>query len=206
MRNIPSTKHISKHKEGFQVEKQIEGKRKYFGYGRTLIEALMIKDIVSANGWNKPINKLNPHRNVHRLQNGNYMITRKIKGKTRYYGHFLNLEDALEYRDFLDKHGWSTNNRYNRNPHAGITLNKCGSYEVFHYHNGKNEYFGCYKTLEEAKEVKLLCKKYDGDWDLIVECAEFEKEEWLTDISLSSTFEKQYSRNDYFIAKNGGIL
>ena len=205
MRGITGTQNISKHKEGFQVEKIIDGHKKYFGFGRTLIEALMITDIVSENNWTTSISKLNPHRYIHKSKNGSYMITRKIKGKTRYYGHFLQLEEAIEFRDFLESKGWSTNYRFCRNPDAGIYLNNCGSYEVFHYHNGKNEYYGSYHSFEEAKRVKELCKKFNGNWDLICECEEFETDEWLTGINLKPTFEKKKERNDYFIVKNGGI-
>ena len=206
MRGIPETQNISKHKQGYTLEKTINGKRKYFGYARTLIEALMLRDILNATNWEKSISKLNPYRNIHHTSKGYYMITRKINGKTRYYGHFLTIEEAIAYRDLLDKKGWSSNNRYCRNPNAGIHLNKCGSYEVFHHHNGKNEYYGCYKTLEEARTVKELCVKYNGDWDLMVECADFEEYSFLDGIKLHPTFEKKSSRNDYFTAKNGGII
>ena len=206
MRGIPGTENISRHKQGYCLEKSIDGKRKYFGYARTLIEAFVMRDLLIATNWEKSISKLNPHRNVHRTSKGHYMITRKIKGKTRYYGHFLDLDEAIAYRDFLDKKGWSTNYRYCRNPNAGIYLNKCGSYEVFYYHNGKNEYYGCYTSLEEAKHVRELCIKYKGDWELIVDCEDFDEYSFLDGLKISSTFEKQEKRNDYFLAKKGGII
>ena len=206
MRGVPDTENISRHKRGYCLYKTINGKKKYFGYARTLIEALCMRDILKECNWEYSISKLNPNRHIHQLKNGNYMITRKIKGKTRYYGHFLNLEEAIRYRDYLDKKGWSTNCRYSRKNDKGIVLNRSGSYEVFHHHDGKNEYMGCYKSLEEAREVKRLCVKYNGDWDLIVECGDFNEYSWLEGMKSSTTFEKQDYRNDYFIAKNGGIL
>ncbi|MBQ2832365.1 hypothetical protein [Methanobrevibacter sp.] len=206
MRTIPGTENISRHKEGFQLEKTINGKKKYFGYARTLIEAFCMRDILDETNWERSISKLNSHRYIHKTKNGTYMITRKIKGKTRYYGHFLNLKDAINHRDLLDKKGWSSNYKYCRNPNAGIHLNKHGSYEVFHYCNGKNEYFGCYKTLEEAKAVKELCIKYNGDWELMVDCVDFDEYSFMDGIKLQGTFEKNNARNDYFIAKNSGIL
>ena len=206
MRDIPGTTNISKCSAGYQIEKMIDGSKKYFGYGKTLIEALMMKDLLVENNWDESFIKvkLNPYRHIHRTKKGYYIITRKIKGKTRYYGHFLSLGDAIEYREILQRKGWSTNNRFVRNPNAGIYLNKCGKYEVFHYLKGHNEYFGCYPTLKEAKRIKELCGKYNGDWDMIVEDTEIDYNP-NGRIHEGSFYEKKEYRNDYFILKNGGL-
>ena len=88
MRDIPHTENISRHPiKGYNCYKSINGKRKYFGYGRTLIEALMIRDIASANGWVEPIPKFNPRRYIQKNNKG-YTILRWINGKIRYYGFF----------------------------------------------------------------------------------------------------------------------
>lgn len=206
MKCIPGTTNISKCSAGYQIEKSIKGSRKYFGCFKTLIQALMYKDILVENNWDDSFIKvrLNPYRHIHRTSKGHYVIDRKIKGKTRYYGHFLSLEEAIEYRDFLETKGWSTNHRFVRNPNAGIYLNKCGKYEVFHYTGEHNEYFGCYSSLKEARRIKELCKKYDGDWDMIVEDTEidYNPDGRLYD---GSFFEKKDYRNDWFIIKNGGF-
>ena len=206
MRDIPHTENICRHSiKGYKCYKSINGKQKYFGYGRTLIEALMIRDIASANGWVEHIPKFNPRRYIQKNNKG-YNILRWINGKIRYYGFFSNLDEAIEYRDFLESNGWSTNCKFTRNQKKGVYETKSGSYEVYYYHNGKNEYYGTYRSFEEAVKVRRLCEKYNGDWNLIVEHDDDEPIEWLTGVKLRSSFEKQKNKNDYFLAKNGGIL
>lgn len=61
------------------------------------------------------------------------------------------------------------NRRFDKRPSntgvMGVTLRKWGKYEVAISVNGKRKYLGLYKTLEEAKQVRLDAeKKYWGEF------------------------------------------
>ena len=55
-----------------------------------------------------------------------------------------------------------------------------------------------------VQEVEL-CKKANWDYETLCCLGEDESEQWLDGKMMKSSFEKRI-RNDYFLAKNGGIL
>lgn len=104
MIGIPGTKHISKHKFGFQIERKINGKYYYFGIGSTLIIALMKKDWVVANNWKKryPAN----YTYIFKRENGKFQIVKRLNGRTENFGIFKTLEEAKSEVELLKQCNW----------------------------------------------------------------------------------------------------
>lgn len=214
MKDVPGTEYIgrcnSHNHTYFNVQRRVNGKYRFFGSGKTLIEALMIKDWVEAHNWEKkyPKEVKCDEKYIYQKNSGTYTIQKQINGKLRYYGGFDNLEDAIRYRDFIICKGWSSNYIY-KNPMQGIQKRN-NNYQVFVYLGGKNEYVGTFKTLEHAFEVRQLFIKYNGDWDLICEGFENkdEESEWLNGIIRKNSFFDKPKRglSDSFWATRGAHL
>jgi len=206
MKDIPKTENISQSNGYFRVIKRIDGSEKFIGSGKTLIQALMMRDWAEQNNWQHyPKKTVTNEKYITRAKSGTYCVGKKINGKTRYYGGFKTLEEAIVFRDKCIKHGWSSNLK-KENPLAGIQKTKHGYY-VYASANGKCEYVGNYRTLEEAKEVRQLFIKYNGDWDLICEHDTGERA-WLTGLKPMGTMFEKVNRgaSDIFRAKHLGLL
>ena len=213
MRGVEGTKYISKTKcrghTYYSIERTINGKSRFFGSGKTLIEALMKRDWVESNNWTTkyPTQFKCDEKYINRRNSGTYVVEKTINGKHRYYGGFNNLEDAVKFRDYCIKNGWSSNCVY-QNPMKNIQK-RHGNYQVKVYLNGKNQYVGTFKSLENAMEVRDLFIKYNGDWDLICEGFEFDEECWMEGkLAHNNFFEKHENigPKDLFIAKHEGLL
>ena len=178
------------------------------GTAKTLIQALMVRDWCKANNWKhypKRTCGLTGEKYITQNKKGHYIVGKHIKDRTHYYGFFRTLEEAIEYRDFIVNKGWSSNHKFHK-PLQNIRKTIHGTYQVYKMINGVNTYFGTYNSLEEAKEVRRLVEKYNGDWDLMLECEDFEEYHFMEGIKISPAFEFKKERNDYFMAKNSGIL
>ena len=111
MRTIPGTKYISSFtsngKQYYLVQKRVNGETKGFGFGNTLIEALMVRDWCEANNWKKRYSRpsLTGERYIRKLH-GRYCIQKWVNGKCEHFGSFKSLEDAIKERDLLIKYDW----------------------------------------------------------------------------------------------------
>lgn len=176
MIDVPGTEYIHYHKDkGFyQITKRVGKHIKSFGYGKTLIIALMKRDYVIANNW-KPYPKNSKTGEKHiRLVDNHYKVMKRIKGKYRTYGSFTTLEEAIQYRDFIVKKGWSTNYKY-KNPMRNINKTSSGNYRITKCIKGDKNSYGTFESLEECKRERDLLEKYDFDFNKLVE--HFEGEE-----------------------------
>ena len=207
MKDIPGTENISLKTNGYYyVSRYFDNKTHFVGTGKTLIQALMMRDWAEQNNWNHyPKQTGTNEKYITQVNSGTYCVAKKIKGKTVYYGGFKTLEEAIEYRDFIISKGWSTNYKY-KNPMKGLQKHKHGYY-VQLYVNGKINYVGNFKTLENAIEVRDLFLKYNGDWDLICEHDSKERA-WLNGLKPRNTvFEKvNRGQSDWFRAKRSKML
>ena len=97
VRGIPGTKYVawSSGKQRFQVNY----KHRVLGTGRSLIEALMMRDWCRVHGWRKFAGGL---RYIHRRSNGSFRIVKD----NEHYGTFDTLEKAMHERDCLVKCDW----------------------------------------------------------------------------------------------------
>ena len=115
-------------------------------------------------------------KHIH-YHSGRYRVRKIIRYKQIIYGTFKTLQEAINHRDYCIKNRWSTN-CIQENINKYICKRPKG-YEVNYMVNGVQEYQGLYHTIEEAREVKDLLVKYNGDWDRICECPDYDNYTYL---------------------------
>ena len=103
MRDIPGTQYISPHRNGYQITKSINGRQTYFGVAKTLIEALMKRDILESN--NLPIPSVT-YNYIYKTQYGKYHIKKCIDGKNKHFGSFNSYKNAQKEVELLKKYNW----------------------------------------------------------------------------------------------------
>lgn len=109
MRNIPNTSNISfnKQKNKYEVVVFIGKKAKRLATGRTLIEALMMRDWCRENNWNKFVYR---SQHIQETRCGRFQIYKDIKkdgsSKRETFGTFSSFEEAQKERDLLMKYDW----------------------------------------------------------------------------------------------------
>jgi len=111
MRGINGTKYITcskiKGKTWYIIQKRIGDTTCHFGTGRTLIEALMIRDWCIMNNWEKkyPMPHSTGEKYIRRFR-GYFYIQKVLNGKLEHFGSFKTLEEAIKERDLLVKYNW----------------------------------------------------------------------------------------------------
>lgn len=145
-------------------------------------------------------------KNINKAKN-EFTIIKKIGGKTVYLGRGKTLIIALMKRDWCEANNWKPYPI----PRYCITKTNYGTFNLTKKKriNGTSNaiYSANFPTYEEAKKEAELLEKYDWDIERLCECEDEAKgnERWLEGVKMKSTFETM-PRNDYFMAKRGGIL
>ena len=110
MRGVPGTENIAHYKsiDRYLVVKTMEGKLKRLATGRTLIEALMMRDWCKVNNWRKFIYR---HQYIQKNRSGSYGIYKDFKDENGnnyrlQFGTFNTFEEAQKERDLLIKYDW----------------------------------------------------------------------------------------------------
>ncbi len=108
MRGIIDTLNIIKKSDKYCVVVSKDGKLKQLATGRTLIEALMMRDWCRENGWIPFVRRL---QFIQEHGPGIYQIYKYFKQNDGSYkkicfGSYRTVEDAIEERDLLIKHNW----------------------------------------------------------------------------------------------------
>ena len=110
MRGVPGTSNISydRKKNRYRVIYIKNGKLKQLATGRTLIEALMIRDWCREHGWIPFIHRF---QFIQKQSSNSYQIYKHFKQKDGSYkkycfGCYNTIEDAIEERDLLIKYDW----------------------------------------------------------------------------------------------------
>lgn len=103
---------------------------------------------------------------------GNYRITKKIKGKTVQFGVYKELETAVYYRDYFQNKGWENcldertlyTDTNKRDYNLRFIRKSNDHYRIDKDINQKKYNFGTYDTLEEA----MFFRDYfeENDWPL----------------------------------------
>lgn len=146
-------------------------------------------------------------RFIRRVGN-NWRIDKNINAKKYYFGTYPTIEDAILMRDYFENKGWENclNERLKHGNHPKyISGNSKRGYEVRKIIDGECNHFGTFHDLETAKQEVELCKKANWDYETLCCLCEDEPEQWLNGKMMKSPFQKKI-RNDYFLAKRGGIL
>ena len=103
-----------------------------------------------------------------RHRDGRYSINKTIKGKKKYFGSYDTLDEAIATRDELIASNWGYPDEENLTERKS---GKYGRYIAFHNEsyrvqkviNGKQHFFGAFKTVEEAEYLRDLL--IENNWD-----------------------------------------
>ena len=161
----------------YVIRKTIYGKRKYYGTFETLQEARKYRDFLVDHAWNTKYIKKNYNINRYiKKHRKKYYISKRIDGKDVYFGTFETLQEAREYRDFLEEHDWNPEYRkisrysqWNKNnlPKNIYYNNKQNTYSVRKVFNYEPITFGTYHTLEDAIHERDFWMSIDWDMDML---------------------------------------
>ena len=135
------------------------------------------------------------------------MIGKQINGHFYYFGNYQSLGKAKQARDYFLKNGWDVKERFKfmkMPPTRYIRKTKAGNYKIVKWLNKKMVYFGTFHSLDDAMRERDLLVEFNWDLEVLCECA---NEGDLWDLKgLGTSWTKHEKQNDYFTAKNGGIL
>ena len=211
-----SMKYILKRKNGWAIQKNINGKIFSFGLYDSLEEAQHYRDYFVEHDWDmvkrlefsRRKNKQKPEpKNIYKCYGGGYEIRKEINHHRYFFGTYDTLEEAITAREYFVENGWKLNERLIFSKVANIQ-EKDGKFHIVKRIDGKLEYFGVFYNLEDAKkEVKLL-RRSGWDYDALESFDETDngKIQWLDGKLSHTTFEKKSERNDLYMALKEGLV
>lgn len=149
--------YIYKINNKYRIEKSIKSKNKTFGHYKTFEEAIKVRDALIEVNWeeNKLPFKIKRNRKWYQYGkhikkvNDYYAVYRYINGKSETFGHFRTLEEAKKKRDEVIAKNWDLSLRIKTKKNRYIYKTD-NDYKIYKRIDGKVEYFGSYKTFEEA--------------------------------------------------------
>lgn len=103
-------KYIQKKKGSYVIEKRINGKLKYFKGSKSLKEVVEYRDKLIENNWDYErlrIEELEDTRYIYPIGKS-FQLKKCVNGKSRHFGMFKTLEEAIKARDELIKNNWRT--------------------------------------------------------------------------------------------------
>lgn len=182
----------------YEISKYKDGKSYSFGSYSALDEAVKWRDYFEGNDW--PLNERFLHSSPKFIveYKGKFKVEKAFgnnsKGeRKRYsYGTFDTLEEAMLHRDKCIKSNWDESLRP-YNPRKYIQKKK-GRYWIIK----DNVSYGIFDNLEDALYERELLIKCDWSYDALESIDETRGKgiEWLTNVKLKQTFQKQKKRND----------
>ena len=106
---LPAITNITPKSSGFQVTKRIKNNKKYLGFGRTLIEALMIYDWCKQHNWEK-YRKQDTPTYIFKENGRGYRVQKSFsRGGRKYtktFGTFTKKEYAEAEVQLLKRYDW----------------------------------------------------------------------------------------------------
>ena len=104
-------KYIRKRNGLYYIQKHINGELKCFKSSKSLKEAVEIRDKLIENNWRDNgqlrIEELNDTRYIY-SSGKSFQLNKSVNGKTKHFGRFKTLEEAIKARDELIKNNWRT--------------------------------------------------------------------------------------------------
>ena len=102
-------KYIRKRNGFYYILKSINGEYKYFKGSPSLKEAVEFRDNLIENNWRDNgqlrIEELDDNRYIYSVGKS-FALKKYINGKTKHFGTFKTLEEAIKARDELIKNNW----------------------------------------------------------------------------------------------------
>ena len=104
-------KYIQKRNGLYYIQKHINGELKCFNGSKSLKEAVELRDKLIENNWRYyeqlGIEELDDTRYIYSVGKS-FQLKKSVNGKTRHFGTFKTLEEAIKARDELIKNKWRT--------------------------------------------------------------------------------------------------
>ena len=104
-------RYIYKRNGFYYILKSINGEYKYFKGSTSLKEAVEFRDKLIENNWRDngelKIEELEDNRYIYSVGNS-FQLKKYIKGKTKHFGTFKTLEEAIKARNELIMNNWGT--------------------------------------------------------------------------------------------------
>ena len=102
-------KYIQKRNGVYFIQKHINGEFKCFKCSKSLKEAVEFRDKVIENNWRDNgqlgIKELDDTRYIYSVGKS-FQLKKSVNGKSRHFGSFKTLEEAIKARDELIKNNW----------------------------------------------------------------------------------------------------
>ena len=102
-------RYIYKRKGFYYIQKSINGEYKYFKGSTSLKEAIEFRDKLIENNWRcneqLKIEELDDNRYIYPVGNS-FQLKKYVNGKTKHFGTFKTLEEAIKARNELIKNNW----------------------------------------------------------------------------------------------------
>lgn len=102
-------RHIRKRNGLYFIQKHINGELKCFKGSKSLKEAVEYRDKLIENNWvdngQLKIEELDDTRYIY-LVGKSFQLKKSVNGKTKHFGTFKTLEEAIKARDELIKNNW----------------------------------------------------------------------------------------------------
>ena len=102
-------KYIRKRNELYYIQKHINGELKHFKGSKSLKETIEIRDKLIENNWRDNgqlgITELDDTRYIY-SSGKSFQLKKYVNGKSRHFGTFKTLEEAIKARDELIKNNW----------------------------------------------------------------------------------------------------
>lgn len=104
-------KYIYRKKYGWSIDKRINNENVHFFSSVSLIECLMVRDLLIANDWDIRVipckeTKTNEKYIFPATNSGGYFIQKSLNGHDEYFEYCRTLEQAIHERDLLIKYNW----------------------------------------------------------------------------------------------------
>ena len=104
-------KYIQKRNGVYFIQKHINGELKHFKGSKSLKETIELRDKLIENNWRDNgqlgIKELDDNRYIYSVGKS-FHLRKSVNGKTKYFGTFKTLEEAIKARDELIKNNWRT--------------------------------------------------------------------------------------------------
>lgn len=103
-------KHIYRKQYDWSIDRRINNKMIHYYCCKSLIECLMVRDLLIANNWDVtliPVKETKSNEKyIYPSSNGGYWIAKRVGDKQEYFDYCNTLEQAIHERDLLIKYDW----------------------------------------------------------------------------------------------------
>lgn len=174
MINVKGTEYIKKTPSNtYHIVKRLNGKCKHFGTYKTLSEAINVRDkLISDGEFDRKVETKTGEDYIHLTNYGTFFVSKSVNGKSKHFGTFKTLKEAIEFRDYCVWNDWNVESKrlYNTNElFKYIGKHHSGHYYVYKDIGKKREYFGTFNSLDDAVCERNNLLECNWDFDLLVE-------------------------------------